>query len=377
MSDVIVEFLKNKFINHLQEADQNHLREADQNLPFHSQFLHIENLLGQNIYTPSSLETTEDLLYTLNHALDECVAFSDQQRKKTHCLADHNFLRKTQRRLHITEKLREITTKGADADSNADAARGWNPPSAKDYSLERSLYGAYKCHGFDEQLKKVVESLNKHKAIGIVGIGGSGKTALAQMVVNKLLGDKVFETCYWVTLSDLVSGPEDTHDETKSKSLLVKHVRKDPEKDSEGYLWVDIHEWSVHEMLHEVSSTSRCLIALDDALDTSDWRREFLLPKEEEGGIVPSGSAVIVTSRLEEVAEEMVGKCNLHRMEPVWDRDTCWLIFKDAVEENGFVDASHPVLLKMKKEILDRCFGLPLAAKTLGEIISKRIYENE
>ncbi|KAK9268793.1 hypothetical protein L1049_000556 [Liquidambar formosana] len=324
MSEITLPFLKSKFMKDFQEAEQ----ELTQKFPHHSLYQDIKRLLEDKTITP-----TKDLLSSLNEKSAEHVAFC-QQRKglktKLPSMAEHTFVRKIQKQLlHIHVKLMAM-------DADADAARGSSsppqPPTGTDESIERLIYGVYEIHSFDQQSKKAVDLLLERKAIGIVGMGGSGKTTLAQMVVDAVIGQKEFEVGYWVGLSDHVARPQDT-------TWVVQCVLLDPK----GYLRVERQNWTIEELLGKVFSSNKCLLVLDGAKKRSDWYKKASTRLLSE-------SAVIVTSRMEEVAEGMVGKGNLYHMQLVSDAEEIWVIFKDAVEENGLIDASHPTLMRIKDD---------------------------
>ncbi|KAJ6978932.1 hypothetical protein NC653_027189 [Populus alba x Populus x berolinensis] len=58
------------------------------------------------------------------------------------------------------------------------------------------------------------------------------------------------------------------------------------------------------------------------------------------------------------------------------DKEKCWLIFKDAVEQGGArFNPPNVELEDLKKEIIRKCSGLPLAARVLGEIMKEKMEE--
>lgn len=98
-----------------------------------------------------------------------------------------------------------------------------------------------------------------------------------------------------------------------------------------------------------------------------DWseRLAFGLPKER-------GGVVIVTSRLNQAAEAMLGKACLHRVRSLPDSESCWAIFMDAFShEKRSVDLA--TVTSMKGEILHTCAGLPSAAKAMGHVFSRNL----
>ncbi|KAI7986871.1 Protein argonaute 1C [Camellia lanceoleosa] len=84
------------------------------------------------------------------------------------------------------------------------------------------------------------------------------------------------------------------------------------------------------------------------------------------------GGAVIVTSRAEEVAKEMVGEENLHRHEQILDQENCWKIFKDFVDRDG-EQFSGQLEKTLKDKMTVKCAGLPLAAKLMGQIAHEQL----
>ncbi|KAK9266979.1 hypothetical protein L1049_012549 [Liquidambar formosana] len=364
MSEILPTFLKNKFLNEFQEAER---ELGHKKLPHHSLFQKIQDVLEHTITSPSMVRDAKASLYDLNDTLADCVMFCEKHKAhkmKPFSPAEYSFLCKTRKQLHqIIAKLRGI--QGHDADAPKDSSLLLSSFSSEmDHGLNSSLFGYYKIRGFDQQSEKIIELLRERKAVGIVGTGGLGKTTITEMVVRRVLAGNAFE----YSLICHMPLTEDKYDDIKT-SVLVKFVEFD-----EGILFdVKRYEWSIEEMLEKVSDTSKCLIVLDGVKYKSDWYKEYFLTSGTKGP--SSESAIIVTSRLQEVAEWMVGNHNLYRMEPISEPEDIWLIFQDEVKKNRLIDVSHPTLLRMKEEIVERCYGLPLAAKALAEIISNRIYE--
>ncbi|XP_028108471.1 probable disease resistance protein At5g45440 isoform X1 [Camellia sinensis] len=140
--------------------------------------------------------------------------------------------------------------------------------------------------------------------------------------------------------------------------------------------------FDLNELLHNLHCrllNNKYLIVLDNVWHASNWyfdldsNSKLQMEGNENytrlshGLPRGSGGAIIVTSRLNAVASKMVGKRNLYPLEPTLDTESCWSIVIDSIEK-GISD--HWILEKIKDDMVDRCGGLPLAAKTLADIIS-------
>ncbi|XP_059642515.1 putative disease resistance protein RGA1 [Cornus florida] len=87
------------------------------------------------------------------------------------------------------------------------------------------------------------------------------------------------------------------------------------------------------------------------------------------------GSTVIVTTRSEKVASIM-GTTSLHHLKGLGE-DDCWVIFNKGAFSNPSDEERHSNLLPIGKEIVKKCGGVPLAAKTLGSVLHFKREERE
>jgi nucleoside-triphosphatase THEP1 len=256
--------------------------------------------------------------------------------------------------------------------------------------------------GGDEQAEKIEGLLlggaeNEFTAIGIVGIAGVGKTTLVHQVLNREKVRDKFSPIIWLSLSDIIKEKQEV-----TNSISISIVTRILDKlgamaNGNGATAIDngndvivVEEESdisspglerLLDRLNRLLSGTRYLIVLDDVWHISEFYsslgctcRDSLshgLPKA-------SGGAVIVTTRIPQVAQHMVGRNNLIHVEPL-DRESCWRIFRETIKDNNTVlyMSTDETLEKIKNEIKDQCYGLPLAAKELAGIIPKRIREIE
>ncbi|KAL8490631.1 hypothetical protein ACS0TY_022577 [Phlomoides rotata] len=196
------------------------------------------------------------------------------------------------------------------------------------------------------------------QVLSIVGVGGLGKTTLAQLVYNHSRVEGSFDPRIWICVSD-------PFDQAAIAKGILESIKKGS---SQGADQLD-------ELLKRVSERiegKKFLLVLDDVWteDPRDWKslRNCLVC----GG---AGSKILVTTRSERVAETM-GKSEIFRPEMLSD-DDCWLVLchtacLDWNEVETFVSIG--------KKIAKKCSGLPLAATTLGGILcfkkSLREWEN-
>ncbi|KAF2292219.1 hypothetical protein GH714_017154 [Hevea brasiliensis] len=86
------------------------------------------------------------------------------------------------------------------------------------------------------------------------------------------------------------------------------------------------------------------------------------------------GGTAIVTSKNEEVVTMIAGEKNIDRLLPLSNNYLCWDIFRDKVEEEAkpFHTRNEE---ELKSEVIQKCAGVPLAAKMMRHITIEGIKE--
>nr|GMD84499.1 putative disease resistance protein RGA1 [Ipomoea batatas] len=140
-----------------------------------------------------------------------------------------------------------------------------------------------------------------------------------------------------------------------SLSKVIEKILRSATGKSFGHLDMD----QLQEQLNRVLSSGRYLLVLDDVWneDQHKWKnlRELLMSGCE-------GSRVIVTTRSIKVAK-ITGTTTPYNLSGLSDHDCFDLFLKCAFREQEYRPRN---LVEIGKEIVQKCWGVPLAVKTLG-----------
>ncbi|XP_027157009.1 putative disease resistance protein RGA1 [Coffea eugenioides] len=209
--------------------------------------------------------------------------------------------------------------------------------------------------GRDVEKEKIVEILVKQvkdnqkvSVLPIVGVGGLGKTTLAQLVFNDESIAKHFEPKLWAWVS-----------EKFDVKKIIKDLIESAEKASTGDLALNALQIKLQSLL----KGKRYLLVLDDVWNYKKEEWEKLKSVLACGS---TGSSIVITTRMEKVAEIM-GTLHMHSLLSL-SSDQCWSLFWQRafrLEEAN----KYPKLEAIGLEIVNKCGGVPLAAKTLGGLL--------
>ncbi|KAG8646215.1 hypothetical protein MANES_10G128100v8 [Manihot esculenta] len=214
-----------------------------------------------------------------------------------------------------------------------------------------SLVNEAKVYGREEDKKAMLKLLNAETSdaqvsvISIVGMGGLGKTTLAQLVYNDPTLE--FDLKAWVSVGE-------DFDVSRVTGTFLRQLGDGGDDKDLNLLQVK---------LKQKLSGKKFLVVLDDVW-TQNYEEWTLFWVPFEAGAPQS--RVIVTTRSHDVSS-MMGKTQAYALKTLSHNECMSVFAQHALGANNF-DA-HLELKQMGEEIVKRCGGLPLAAKALGGIL--------
>lgn len=193
--------------------------------------------------------------------------------------------------------------------------------------------------------------------IGIVGMGGIGKTVLAMMVYKDAQVRDFFDIRMWVCVA---------------LNFDVKTIVNEILVSSSGSRSNDQESMETLQIeLHKQLNGKKYLLVLDDVWneDSKKWTelKTYLLSGAE-------GSKILVTTRSLKVGQAM-GTRRLFNL-PCLTEENSWSLFKKLV----FRDDGNPMIHQLEsvgRKIMEKCKGVPLAIITVAHILDGKHTESE
>nr|XP_023880114.1 putative disease resistance protein RGA1 [Quercus suber] len=223
--------------------------------------------------------------------------------------------------------------------------------------IESEIYGR------GEEKEKIIQVLltdvsdQDNLAIYAVwGMGGLGKTTLAQLIYNDARVQRHYDMRIWVCVSD------DFH-MRKLVRAIIESIDGSP---------CDLSELApLQQRLQEKLRGRKFLLVLDDVWNECHDKWNGLNDVLRCGS---NGSKVIVTTRIENVAL-MMATLPIHHIGCLSENDS-WSLFTRCAFGMGR-PKERSELESIGKEIVKKCGGVPLAIKALGSLMSLKSTESE
>ncbi|XP_027075777.1 putative late blight resistance protein homolog R1A-3 [Coffea arabica] len=210
--------------------------------------------------------------------------------------------------------------------------------------------------GLDEAVKIIINRLTRSSKqldiVSIVGMGGLGKTTLANTVYNRMQNSvcRHFHIHAWCTVS-----------QAYSKHNLLAQILCSIHHGSPGeYLNKD--EDDLAEELRRVLLRNRYLIVLDDLWDIEAWN---LLERSFPNDL--SGSRILLTSRIHSLPLQLKHDSEPYHLHQLTDKESWTLLQNKLFGKEG---CCPPTLNEVGFQIAKNCKGLPLTIVLVAGILA-------
>ncbi|MED6113158.1 hypothetical protein PIB30_068234 [Stylosanthes scabra] len=225
-----------------------------------------------------------------------------------------------------------------------------------------SLLEGSEIYGRDKEKEEIIGMLlddtchGKLSVISIEGMGGVGKTTLAQLVYDDAIVKGNFDIRAWVCVAT-------KFDPVNVTKAVIQEIM------SSSSDMVSLN--SLQTELQKKLTGKTFLVVLDDVWDNEkDLWVNFLKPFLYGN----KGSKILLTTRTKNA--DCVEATNLHRTLDTLPHENCWSIFlkHSSLSANS---SQYTSLESIGRKIVEKCKGLPLAVKTLGGLLRNESNEGE
>ncbi|XP_075647118.1 putative disease resistance RPP13-like protein 1 [Castanea sativa] len=221
--------------------------------------------------------------------------------------------------------------------------------------LTTSCPEEYGVFGRDKDMEAIFDmfqtddvSVNGICVVPIVGMGGVGKTTLARLIHNDKRVEESFDLKAWVCVSE-------NYDYFRIAKTIFEEVTSSA---------CDIQTINLlQNKIREKFKGKKVFLVLDDV-----WNEKYddLVELHKVFRCGAQEIKVIVTTRSKIVASN-VGTTSAYILNEL-SSEECWSLFEKHAFKNGS-SSKFPILEEIGRQIVQKCKGLPLAAKALGGLL--------
>lgn len=195
---------------------------------------------------------------------------------------------------------------------------------------------------------------NRVMVFAIVGVGGIGKTTLAQKVFNDEAIQSEFDKTIWVSVNQ---------DLNESELLRRAIIEAGGDHRNAGNA-----KATLQRVLKDTLIGKKILLVMDDVWNYIAWEDVLKTPLVNGAA---AGSRVLVTTRDVRVARGMRAVPPYHHIAKL-DNDDAWSLLKKQVVLNEKDGSDIATLKDIGMDIISKCDGLPLAIKVMGGLLRQK-----